>query len=137
MGLSKEQFRALQEHWYEILEDSGFKDIEKITNGELVLRRSSSTIYSTYKSDNFNKAMKEEYFRIMSQISQDIETKFKNEVHKYILFRYCEGSRIKEIVIELKARGTPRTRDSVRYIIRRYENRWGVKSYGPKELHVK
>jgi hypothetical protein len=81
--------------------------------------------------------MKEEYFRCMSQKALDENTFFRNETDKHILIRYSEGAKIKVIMEELSKLGMNKARDSIRYIVRRYEMAWGLKHYSPKQLHKK
>ncbi len=81
--------------------------------------------------------MKEEYFRILGQAVQDEETVFRNDTDRYILTRHSEGAKIKMIMKELEAKGKAKARDSIRYIIRRYEMAWGIRQYSQVQLHIK
>ncbi len=80
--------------------------------------------------------MKEEYFTVMYQMSQDETTAFRNETDKYILIRHSEGLTAKEIIKELALLGKAMHRHSIRFIIRKYEMAWGIKSYTNKQLNV-
>lgn len=135
MKLTREQFKKLQKEWYELLAATGFKDIEKQEGSECVLIQTSS--YCFRNVDNFCKEVKETYFRSIAQAAHDEETKFRNEIDRFILMRHAEGAKIKTIMTELIARGMGRNRDSIRYIIRRYEMAWGLRSYSSRELHRK
>lgn len=135
MKLTKDDFRKLQQEWYEKLQEQGFKDIEKIKGDDLVL--SQSATYCFRNVDEFTRELKAEYFRCLAQWVHDEQTVFKNKVHKYILTRHAEGAKGKEIVNELVELGHYRCRNSICFIIRKYEMAWGIRSYNLKELNVK
>lgn len=78
---------------------------------------------------------KEAYYTAIGQ--KLAETIFRNSVDRFILTRHAEGKKAFEIVEELKARGTPRFRHSVRFIVRRYEMLWGLRKYDPRQLGKK
>lgn len=133
--LSRGEFMKLRQDWYKILEDTGFKDIEKIRGDQLVLRQNAAHCYRY--DDEFSKHIKEEYFRRMGQTVQDEATVFRNETDKHILMMHAEGAEIKAIVEELIRLGMDRNRSSVRFIIRKYESDWKFKYYAPKQLNIK
>jgi hypothetical protein len=135
MKLPKHEFKKLQKQWYKILKDSGFNDIEREKDEQLVLTQTAA--YPFRNTDEFLRIIKEEYFRCMSQKALDENTVFRNEIDKYILLRHSEGAKIKIIGEELVSRGTSRDRKSIRIIIRRYEMAWGIRFYGPRELNLK
>lgn len=129
MKLSKDEFRNLQREWYQKLKDIGFKDIEKLHGDELLLIQSASR-----SIDMCTLLVSEEYYRNIGQKALDEDTEFRNEVHKHILVRHSEGAKIKTIISELNERGLSRTKESVRVIIRRYEMKWGIRTYTEKQL---
>ncbi len=137
MKMPKHEFIRLQQEWYERLSDNGFKDIEEIKDGELVLQRSSAAGYRKWETSPLSRALKEEYYRWIAQEANDETTVYRNDVDQYILIRHCEGARIKHIVKELETKGTPRHRHSVRFIIRKYEIEWGIKKYNERQLNIK
>lgn len=124
MKISVEEFEKLQAFWYKRLEQQGFKDIETDKNP-------LGIFIPTFEESQ------RDYFSVLYEIANDEKTTFKNDVHKYILRRYSEGARIKQIVDELVIRETPRERKSIRFIIRRYEMAWGIRFYTSKQLNVK
>lgn len=135
MKLAKDEFKKLQEHWYEKLYDEGFEDVEEFKNGELVLKKFATQRF--YRLNKFHRETRLEYFIILSEVALSEDTIYKNPADKHILIRYAAGAQIKVIVSELKALQTPRARDSVRFIIRRYEMLWGLRNYTNKQLHKK
>lgn len=125
MPLSPEEFKDLQEFWYNRLKEEGFKDIEKV--GEM---RKASSLYRGIEFELIDQ--KERYFALMGHAVNDQETGFRSEIDRHIMTRHADGARIRVIVDELAINGTPRTRKSVRMIIRRYESAWGIKYYSSK-----
>lgn len=135
MKMPGDKFRSLQKYWYKILEDSGFKDIEKLVNGCLVLKEIAP--HSFWYMDSFECQMREEYYRTLVGKTQDENTVYRNDIDKKIMHMFADGIRIGAIVNTLKRDGTPRDRYSVRIIIRRYEMAWNIKTYTKKQLHKK
>lgn len=128
MKITRDEFLRLQETWYEKLEESGFKDIEKLHRGELILIENSTRVYRNC-ADLFEIEMREEYFRQIAHAVHDEETCFRNETDRYILTRRAEGAHIKEIESELKTNpGRGRKRWAIRGIIQRYEAAWGLRA---------
>lgn len=131
--MSKNDFRSLQKEWYGKLKSSGFIDIEKFKGEELILSQPANYCIKTL--DALTRYMRQEYFSSVSQAVENGETPWRNATDKYILTRYSEGARIKTIVLELQEMREPRHRHTVRYIIRRYEILWGLKTYPPNLLN--
>jgi len=127
------KLRELQKHWYKILEDSGFKDIEELVNGKMVLKQTSD--HSGWYKDQFNREMQEEYFRVIWHHAHDETVEFRNDVDKLILQMYANGSKIVDILRTLEEMGERRERKTVRIIIRRYEVAWDIKQYTPRQLN--
>ncbi len=134
MKLSRDDFKKLQQEWYDKLKTLGFKDIEEFHGEELIIKQTASYCYR--KDDKFSKEMKEEYYYSLSKFVNDEDTQFRNEIDKTILTLYSEGARIKDIMGALLKIGKSRTKESVRVIIRRYEMIWGLKHYDLKQLRI-
>lgn len=135
MKLSRQEFKQLQSEWYDLLEKSGFKDIEEHKDGEPILSQTASCCYRG--ADEFEREMKSQYFRTIAQAVHDENTVFRNEIDRYILVRHAEGAKIKDIKLELMALGGYRCRNSICFIIRRYEAAWGIRYYDDKKLNIK
>lgn len=135
MKLNKDEFRNLQNEWYQKLSKEGFRDIEKLKGDELVLSQFASHCFCGM--DVLSRFLKEQYFRYISQIALDEDTFFRNDIDRHILIRHSEGAMIKVIVEELEDMGSPRHRHSVRFIIRRYQIKWGLRKYSDKQLNKK
>lgn len=126
-------FRALQQTWYERLRDEGFQDAEEFVDGEMVLKHSA--VHPCQLKDKTTCETKEEYYRVLAQRAQ--ESSFQNDVDHFILALYAEGKKIKLICEELQKRGTRRCRNTVTFTVRRYEMKWGLRVYSPKQLNRK
>lgn len=135
MKIPRDEFKRLQQQWYQKLVEHGFRDIEKSIGEELVLIHDAAYCYR--EVDAFERQMKEEYFRCMGQIVNDEDTEYRNDIDRYILIRHAEGAKVKSITKELEAKGTPRHRHSVRFIIRSYEMSWGIRKYTDKQLNMR
>jgi hypothetical protein len=127
------KLRDLQRHWYKILEDSGFEDIEQLVRGELVLKQTAN--HSMWDKDPFDREMDQEYFRLIFHKACDPTTAYRNEVDKLIMQMHADGAKNIDIVRALETRGDPRCRRAVRVIIRKYEMMWNIRKYTRKQLN--
>lgn len=121
MKLSRTEFEALKRDWYSKLKETGFKDIEE-TQGPVV--PSHVRYYS----------LTDDYYISISKFVNAEDTVFKSELEKFVMLRHSEGAKKADIVRELTERGTPRYKESIRFIIRRYEMKWGIRRYSDKQL---
>lgn len=136
MKLSKDEFKKLQQHWYQVLADHGFEDIEQIKNGRLTLTPIADRFYEKTR-DAFWREDRESYFRVLGQLVHDQDTFFRSDTDRLIMTRYAEGSTVKAITEELALFGVSRHRHSIRFVIRRYEVKWQIRNYNHKQLNVK
>lgn len=131
------QFVSLKEEWDKKLAATGFEDAEKEINGELALKRvslSEGKWGGVYRHAHGLKGIHEkaDYFRVLSQKFLQ-EEQFDDDLDRLIMERTMEGKSIKEISDELKGMLSPgqtrskHNRDTIRYIRRRYENKWGIR----------
>lgn len=134
MKLPRDDFKKLQQKWYKTLANLGFKDIEEIKGEELVLKETASFCYR-HSPDQFDREMKEEYYRCIAQLVYDEDTEFRNATDRHILMMHAEGMNAKKIIEDLSSLGISKNRNSIRYIIRRYEMLWGMKQYNSKQLN--
>lgn len=121
-------FKNLETEWYEKLLKNGFVDIEQDEN---FLRRMTADIFRKKVSDVTN-ANKASYYAIISSYVQ--EESFKDEADRIIMTMVSDGARIKSISCVLKSKGFKNNRATVRFTIRRYEMKWGIKTYEPQQL---
>ncbi len=130
----KPEFKELQKEWYRRLHEEGFEDIEKVSGDELVLKQTSSYAYEAYGgTDPVTRDSKEAYFHFVAQKIQ--ETVFTRDVDRIILTHHAEGKKIRHICEHLEAIGKRRCRGTIRFRIRVYEVKWGIRRYTPKQLN--
>ena len=125
-----EHFKALQKSWYRRLEEVGFKDAEKLVEGDMVLKQAAEHVFC--RADALERETKAAYYRALASRVES-ET-FKTEIDKMILVMRSEGMKITRISAALSAMGVGRHRHWVRTTIRRYETAWGIKTYTAKQL---
>lgn len=149
MKLTKDEFEELKSEWYKKLEETGFIDIEYerppqpseqafmvYGDGKRHLIQTETACMRRWLSLNsLKRTTSEEYFRTLSQVAMDENTSYRNSTDRHILQRYSEGAKIVVIMQELEERGTSRRRNSIRFIIRRYEFIWGIRSWTKKQLN--
>lgn len=133
MKLPGGKLKDLQKHWYKILEDSGFVDIEKMVGGELVLKQSAA--HNFWDIHPFDREMDEEYFRVISHKTNDDTTTYRNALDKIIMQMHADGLKAAEIICSLKSQGISKHRHSIRFIVRRYEMAWGIRQYPLSKLN--
>lgn len=124
------EFKDLAKLWEEKLEKDGLPDIEKHVGNRQVLKQNSPNVYR--QMDSFRREAKEDYFRIIGFCVQDLA--FDNEVDKLVMEHKAKGAKITEICEALLKAGMSRYRRTVRLIIRKYEDRWGIRTWRPEQL---
>jgi hypothetical protein len=120
-------FVALQAEWYARLAASGFEDVElgppldprfrhDKPRAVLAAIADEGSVYSRFIAENLQR------------------TSFRNGADEIIMRMRADGAKIREICEHLAEAGTPRRRQAVRYRIRIYEMKWGLRSYSPRQL---
>lgn len=133
------QFKDLKDIWEKKLESSGFLDAEKDIGDERHLKQTSIATYRNNSSYENEKDEKEDYFRILSQKFSE-EQDFYDELDKKIMEMTVNGSSIREISdalrLDLKKdqRRSKFNRVTIRFVRRRYENKWGMKVWKPTDM---
>lgn len=133
----KPEFKELQRLWYQKLTDSGFEDAEYLGIKGPVLKQTidTSSIAAYVALAPVARDDKEAYYSFISHKIQ--ETVFDRDVDLLIMSFHANGLKPVQISRELDKLGNRRCRDSVRYRIRVYEMKWGIRQYTPKQLHRK
>jgi len=127
------QLERLLDEWDEILRATGFKDIERRIGHDRVLIQYSSNCYR--QADPTTRESKESYYE---QLSAKVQThRFENETDRFVMFHIADGVRIKTIVELLAEMGQSIHRQTIRFIIRRYENLWGIKMWSNRQMNLK
>jgi hypothetical protein len=135
MKLTEKEFKKLQRKWYRCLILEGFRDTEANEKDTEVTKPSLIRLYRDMEP--VERIAKEDYFLLLSHAVNNEDTLFKNDADRYIMTRYSEGARIIEISEELTNLGMRRERKTIRFIIRRYEMAWHIRSYNHKQLNRK
>lgn len=119
------QFLKTQLEWYQILQKHGFVDQEQVKGTELVLKQRSTNVYR--QADATTRESKREYFLMLSRNLS--KQKKISEVEAKIIHLFSDGIRRKEIAEILNI-----NRHTIGFIIRRWEHRWGIRTWTPKQL---
>lgn len=127
----KPEFISLQQQWYKRLKDSGFDDQED-SDDDYRLR---CLIENMRLKCPLLLRVDIEYFEKILEAYENNET--ENETDKLIMHLYVGGARINEIEEHLKKNGQRKARNTIRFIIRKYEHRWQIKQYTRKQLNLK
>lgn len=129
------QFRELETEWDQKLEASGFEDVEKKIGEKRELKRSCTSIANCpdlQRAKKFVREMRIAYFEKISDC-------FNREIfleHR-IMRDYAAGKNRIDIHKELLDEGFDVEYETIRYIIRRYEYKWGIKNYTARQLNLK
>lgn len=144
----KKSFKQQSDVWEKILKNSGFIDAEVGLKDDRVLKQNAPNSYR--QATQLERESREEYFSIIGHFVNNTNILngekdlplfeyacFPNEVEKYVLHRHSEGATIQEIVKEMSINGVSKHRKTVRYIIRRWEMKWGIRFWSLKEMNLK
>lgn len=148
MSWKSKEFKKLKKEWEQNLKNSGFVDVEKDIGGDRVLKQSSDYAFRRKETTQDVREAKETYFALLSEWVQ--KESFEDDVYsqltlfkelqnispdRLIMERTAEGKTIQEISREMKLLGLfKHNRDTIRYIRRRYEDKWGIKSWNKEEM---
>lgn len=130
---TRPSFKALQEEWYQRLKDEGFKDAEMVIDGKHTLENKRTREYQS--TPKVVRETKEEYYAVLAQCVHCHW--FDDDIERRVLTWYAQGRRIRDICDDLERMGEPRARDTIRYMVRRYEVIWGLRTYTRQQLHLK
>lgn len=126
-------FKSLSKEWELRLTGSGFSDAEEDSKGERSLKQRADNCYR--QASSLERETRLEYFSVLGSLAH--ATEFDDDIEAFIMLRHSEGAIIKEIVDELEARGIKKFRKTVSYIIRRWQMRWGLRTWTRKEMNLK
>lgn len=130
-------FKVLLKTWNSKLKESGFADHELEIKEERVLKQRSTNCYR--QADELERESRFEYFSFLGFLANN--TEFNNELEKLVMLKHSEGLTIKQIADEIKGIlcgvGYESHRKTVRHIIRRWQTKWGVKTWNQKQMNLK
>jgi hypothetical protein len=127
------KFKELNEHWNGILKNSGFVDSEVETKGGMSLKQRSTNAYR--QASSLERDSRLEYYLYVGHKAQN--THFDNALEELILKMHAGGSLIKEIADEIKNRNDSLDRRTIRFIIRRWQMRWGIRRWNHRQVGLK
>lgn len=126
-------FRQLEKEWERRLLTSGFRDAELMISHERVLKQHSANAYKQKSPEEIQD--KENYFRALSQnVYLNQFAKFED---KLIMSMTADGYLIKQIVEQMLRHDYKIHRQTIRFIIRRYEHDWGLRFWTPKQRNLR
>lgn len=120
-------FIAMQRDWYARLAQDGFVDVEvfqpygrrhrhDLPRRVLALIAHERRVYHRFLAERLETAL------------------FAKPSDQIIMRMRSEGARINEICAKLEALGMPKHRHQVRFRIRIYEMKWGLRTYTPRQI---
>lgn len=121
-----QSFLKLHAEWQRKLEASGFEDIET-TSGENLKQYAPNSYRQAHR---LIREAKLEYFRLITHKAHDDE--FIGPLSLTIMTMRGDGVPIIEIADEIGLH-----RQTVRYIIRRHEHRWGIRFWTARQRNLK
>lgn len=117
-------FKELKNVWDEKLKQSGFVDFEKNEK----LKQNSANSYR--QANQLLREAKLEYFRLITYKAHEDE--HISPIDLTVMTLRGDGIPIQTIAEEIQIH-----RQTVRYIIRRYEHAWGIKFWSSKQRNLK
>jgi len=134
MAQRNPSFKLLVRIWNKKLEESGFEDHEIEIGGERALKQRASNAYR--QASELERESRLAYYSLLGHMANN--TEFPCRLEQLVMCMYSDGSSIKEIVEELIKQGLTdkRNRWRIRAIIRRWEVRWGLRSWSLKQMRL-
>jgi hypothetical protein len=129
----KKEFKKLSKIWNKKLAEVGFEDAEIELKEDRALKQRASNSYR--QASQLERESRLEYYSLLGSLTNN--TKFQDFIDKTVMMGHSEGKTIKEIVNDLEHWGISRDRKTVRYIIRRWQMRWGIKHWNLKQMNLK
>jgi len=127
-------FEDLKREWEQRLKDDGFQDIEVEKRGERHLKRYADAPVHDSKLEPEQVALREAYFDLLRDWCLK-EMAFEDASDRIIMERTAAGAQIWEISKELRELGYRKSnRDTIRYVRRRYETKWGIRIWRQADM---
>lgn len=127
------RFKELEEFWKKRLQDSGFQDIEK---GQALKQRASNAY--RHAAIVVIEA-RQTYFDLLTK--QVREEKFQCDLYRTIMEMWASGKTRMQILEAIKGGASQGREDrfyeTIRFIIRRFEYKWNIKTYTAKQMKLK
>lgn len=127
------KFKTLIVTWNKKLEESGFDDAEVELKGDRALKQRATNSYR--QASQLERESRLEYYSFLGYLAHN--TMFVDETEKFIMIRHSEGAEDKEIVEELQNMGCSKHRQTVSYIIKRWQVKWGIKNWSLRQRNLR
>lgn len=127
------KLKKLENLWYAKLKQEGFVDAEKTVGKDRVLVQNAPNAYR--QASQVQRENKAEYYRLLT--THGNEERFRDKTEERVMLKRALGFNIKEICEELKTTGDRCHRQTVRFIIRFYEHKWGIREWTKDQLSPK
>lgn len=127
-------FKKLEKAWNRKLRNEGFEDAERIIDSvhghqRRMTQRASNAYRQASEIERNNKS---DYYRLLGLYTHDEE--FTDQVDLLVMFWRSQAYKISRICEELELLGHRCHRQTVRFIIRKYEHKWAIKRWTPSQL---
>ena len=139
------EFNALQREWNARLGESGFVDAEK-GESERFLKDSASEMFreKTRRHERTQILIDSrfQYFQAISRFCLN-EKEFDDDCDRFIMESTADGRTIREISEDLRKmvpegkRRTKHNRYTIMFVRRRYEHRWGIRTWTSEQMRKK
>lgn len=113
-----DEITELRQHWYEILKESGFVDIENTTHPNLPIKDWHSQRFKKVNVERKNHI--ENYYKKACELL--LTHTFQSELHKKIWQLHSEGKSIRKIEREISTSENPMKRDAIFIFISKLRN---------------
>lgn len=126
-----DRFKKLQKHWYD---KARFKDLEKFEHGDLVLRVKDfkpNHDKRYYNNPHWYKSKEEYYYLCTQAFAKD---QIDDQRDHFILLWNSNGLKRTEIKQRLEEIGHFVHRQTIRFVIRRFEVKWKIRSWSKQQL---
>lgn len=129
----KKSFKILQREWNKKLVETGFVDAEIEIKSDRILKQRATNSYR--QATQLERESRLEYYCFLGYLAHN--TVFPSELEKFVMIRHAEGASIREITDELTLRGIVRHRQTIRHVIRRWQTKWGIRTWSLREMNLK
>jgi len=126
------EFKTLAKEWEQKLIASGFVDAEKLQSGQTRAHYGEAS-YKRTKKEIIDARI--QYYSTFCYHAY--RTFYPKYLDREVVTRFAKGSRISDIVVELRELGVAINRNTVRFIIRRYEHRWCMRYWTLKQRNMR
>lgn len=129
----KKSFKVLAKEWNKKLAQSEFIDAEVELKDDRALKQRAANSYR--QASQLERESRLEYYSLLGHLVS--KESFTDKLEELVMTRHSEGFTNKEIVDEVKRIRPKIHRNTVWYIIRRWEMRWGIKFWTLKQMGLK